>query len=204
MGHVHDCPTEGCNGYFECSLDGCTGEQDRPCYVCMERERDEALNRFEVLQELSDQMAHSAGLSARRMEQAQQSRNEALAISRQIERTLDIVTKQRDEAETANFELRAENERLRADLAWVVGDPGCDGPDNDNMLQDGPCNICFKCVTRQRDKARAEVEQLQKMVRQVNTLVDGALEVTDSMWVSVKIGTALREIQKLTKGVGTP
>lgn len=144
----------------------------------MRKERDEALNRFEVLQELSDQMAHSAGLSARRMEQAQQSRAQAY--------------KERNEA-------RAENERLRADLAWVIGDPGCDGPDNDNMLQDGPCNICFKCVTRQRDKARTEVEQLQKMVREVNTLVNGALEVTDSMWVSVKIGTALREIQEMTK-----
>lgn len=42
-------------------------------------------------------------------------------------------------------------------------------------------------------------ERLREVVHQVHALTEGALEVTNSMWVSSKIDKALRAIQKLTK-----
>lgn len=129
MGQYNDCSVAECN-------------DDRPCYVCLKRERDEALNRFEVLQDLSDQMSYSAGLSARRMEQAQQARHQA----------------------------------------WKE----------------------VTIAREERDRSLAEVDRLRKVVQQVHSLVNGALEVTNSMWVTTKIDTALRDIQKITNQVVTP
>lgn len=36
--HIHDCPTEGCNGYTVCSVEGCGEPQDAACRECLLKE----------------------------------------------------------------------------------------------------------------------------------------------------------------------
>jgi len=92
--HVHDCPTEGCNGYTVCSVEDCEEPQTAPCRGCL-------LEEILVLTKLVEDLRKDADKAMAAMDYGRDD-------SRWVpgETALDALIRERDE-------LRNENERLR-------------------------------------------------------------------------------------------
>lgn len=113
--------------------------------------------RIERLRGLADEKAHDAGLYARRMEEAQKARSEALAEAKKWHLKYDCL---KGDADVAVIEMNAAVEFA--------------------------------------DNAKAEVERLREVVRQVHALAEKTM--LDAWCVGIG-REKLREIHKITKGM---
>jgi hypothetical protein len=113
--HVHDCPTEGCNGYTTCSVEGCEEPQESPCRGCLLKALDEW--KGEAAEKVADVACwmREANAQAKLVEELRKDAEKAMAAmdygrddSRWVpgETALDALIRERNE-------LRAENERLQ-------------------------------------------------------------------------------------------
>lgn len=131
--HVHDCPTEGCNGYWECLADPCDEEQKSPCHECLRAEVKNVKESLDRAKWACNAYYHDL---ARIGSLCEQTADEypLKAVERTVRQFAEVI-KQRD------F-IKAEVERLRA----KIDDAPClvarDGETTYECRADNLCRVC--------------------------------------------------------------